>query len=362
MKVNGLVLLFAAFNFVSAYASEAPLDDVILGQAPYSPIDIFLGDKPKEPPPSAPDLEEICPCPESKPFSHYQLLEENLAPSYITFGGGRSFGPDYPGKINSDTIFYEAEINTHFLALALDKSPGSANKMRLYIPVRFQVRQFSETSSPVKTPSFNPGARLFFWPKSWQREDTFKYVSAGFHHYSNGQNGDFFNTDGTINTDTGSFSTDYLEFSYYHISRFLTFDWYKITWQKHLDITWEDEQDLQYETSRIELSLRSKKFKTAFKQKVVHKYTVTLGYKNAGRDYIVLNPVTPSQNIEARVKDNIQFKYEHTFYFPALGSMGLYLRYDYGYDYYNINFQNRMRRIQFGLVGYTFENNLKPNN
>jgi len=52
------------------------------------------------------------------------------------------------------------------------------------VPIRLQVRQFTTESSPVKTPSYNPGIRMYYTRGSWRDEDSLFYLSAGLHHYS----------------------------------------------------------------------------------------------------------------------------------------------------------------------------------
>lgn len=70
---------------------------------------------------------------------------------------------------------------------------------------------FNDTSLPVRTPSYMGGLNYFFAPSCFWKRDAetdflkFKYVSLQGYHHSNGQDGDEFNTDGSINVYNGNF-------------------------------------------------------------------------------------------------------------------------------------------------------------
>ena len=82
----------------------------------------------------------------------------------------------------------------------------------LDVPIRIGLRQLTESSFPVWTPSFNPGLRLYL---ASHDEGTLEdkqpkwYYSFGLHHYSNGQDGRSIGADGLANTrgvESGSWS------------------------------------------------------------------------------------------------------------------------------------------------------------
>ena len=56
------------------------------------------------------------------------------------------------------------------------------------------------------------------------------------------------------------------------------------------------------------------------------------------------------QNIEARSGDKFHTIIELLSRFYRKSSLAFYVRYDYGHDYYNINFQNRVNRFQIGVA------------
>jgi hypothetical protein len=78
------------------------------------------------------------------------------------------------------------------------------------------LRMFNARSKPVKTPSYMPRATLYWFlhPESVAPGRGARYLSVTLSHHSNGQDGPVFNPDGTVNHESGSFSTNFVEFAY----------------------------------------------------------------------------------------------------------------------------------------------------
>ena len=281
-------------------------------------------------------------------------IEAAFDPSYITFTGGLNWSD----SIDNDDLLYEARIAVHFPWINNCKkdSPRCTRDdvFRLYAPIRLQVRQYTSDSSPVSTPSYNPGLRLYYWNTSWvnvgKELHSVHYLSLGVHHYSNGQSGEHY-TGGAINTKDGSFSLDYVELAYYYETidkEGGPDDWWKVNVRKYLTgWTWESPQHDYYEKWLFEAS----------RKKRLNRYGITTqltaGYKH-DRTY-----VSPGDN--ASFRDNMQYTAEA--FIPVKcpkvrffhwDNMSVYLRWDKGYDYYNINYQNRINRLQAGLVTGVF--------
>jgi hypothetical protein len=270
-------------------------------------------------------------------------IKRHFEPSYITFFGGY----DAAGPMDFGDIFYEGQLTVHLNWYNPNERPPESLRNRLfllYVPVRIQVRQFRSESSPVKTPSFNPGLRGYYLHESWINDThDFSYVSLGFHHYSNGQIGPHYNPDATINTENGSFSSEYVEAAFY---RNLRRAWWKLNYRQYIVSehwsSWEPAQSHYFERALVEVSIRYE-FTERKKKPAVR---LTGGYK-LGRDY-----VSPGRN--ASFEDNLQFTGEVFAPLQHWQDVQVYLRWDVGYDYYNINYQNRINRIQFGLVSTNF--------
>jgi hypothetical protein len=73
-----------------------------------------------------------------------------------------------------------------------------------------------DTSLPVRTPSFMPGATVFIpLNKVYKRSEKLDYAGISLFHHSNGQDGPEFHSDGSFNLYNGNFSTNYIEPSYH---------------------------------------------------------------------------------------------------------------------------------------------------
>lgn len=89
----------------------------------------------------------------------------------------------------------------------------------LHLTPRFKARIFrnnkllGDSSLPVRTPSYMPGATLYFKLDKLNRPDAwlYKFASISVFHHSNGQDGNSLNPDGTYNQYNGSFSTNFAE-------------------------------------------------------------------------------------------------------------------------------------------------------
>jgi hypothetical protein len=268
-------------------------------------------------------------------------MKKNFEPSYITLSGGY----DRTRNIKPEDLLYEAQVYVHynwFNRCENDEVCDNEHIWRVFIPIRFQVRQYTEDSSPVKTPSYNPGLRVYYWQKPWMNANNdVHYTSFGFHHYSNGQKGPPLNKDGTINTEDGSFSLEYLEASYYRQKR----DWWgKANLRRYLPYgfwSWEPEQKNFYETWLVELTGRKNLLPLWCSS-----LTMSVGYK-IGRKL-----VSPGNN--ASFRENLQLTTEWSIPLPGWRDVRWYVRWDKGYDYYNISFENKINRFQAGFVATNF--------
>ena len=99
----------------------------------------------------------------------------------------------------------------------------------IQLTARYKVRILhnnfaaGDSSLPVRTPSFMPGATVYI-PLGLINEKTsnINYLGLCFFHHSNGQDGPEFKTDGSFNLYNGNFSTNYIEPSYHFRRRKFT--------------------------------------------------------------------------------------------------------------------------------------------
>jgi hypothetical protein len=79
------------------------------------------------------------------------------------------------------------------------------------------LRMYFERSVPVKTPSYMPRVTVYKFihlEQSLIDKSVASYASLTISHHSNGQAGPFRNSDGTINHESGNFSTNFVEPAY----------------------------------------------------------------------------------------------------------------------------------------------------
>ena len=137
-----------------------------------------------------------------------EFLEKTLVYADLSFVSFPycEFGPPKSPYILS------ADIRPQFLFGGV-----KSKSLALHIIPRFKVRQFWDESKPVRTPSFMPGAALYFKSNYLNERSNkyYHYAGLAFSHHSNGQDGNALNADGSYNTHTGTFSTNYLELSYH---------------------------------------------------------------------------------------------------------------------------------------------------
>ncbi len=127
-----------------------------------------------------------------------EFFRGNRDPSYISPNG--ELGA--PGK-----YVINGELIANYFLLASPKS-----RVSVAVTQRFMARVRTDRSSPIRTPSFRLGAQVFYRLSS--DVTRYKYLEGQFFHHSNGQDGDVFRPNGTYNTETGDFSTNYVQATY----------------------------------------------------------------------------------------------------------------------------------------------------
>ncbi|RAK69728.1 hypothetical protein [Hymenobacter edaphi] len=100
---------------------------------------------------------------------------------------------------------------------------GKRLPFALHFTPRFKARIFrddelaGDSSLPVRTPSYMPGATLYFKNNALNAGQPlfYKFASVSVFHHSNGQDGNSLNPDGRFNQYNGSFSTNFAEVAVY---------------------------------------------------------------------------------------------------------------------------------------------------
>ena len=285
-------------------------------------------------------------------------IERHLIATYATGFAGLNFG-DGHGKIR-DQLF-EADINQHLefrLPRKLGPIPIGAHFFK--INPRVRVRMLTKGSFPVRTPSFMPNATIFFaYDGSQKTDNSFTYYSIMLSHHSNGQEGNFYNAAGdSINTVSGSFGTNFFEFGINRIfdKAGLVQGWLRPSLIWHPGFNREDSLKSQYEEIKIALTgstIRGKLPRLGGPYLELEFYG---HYVLKGLDYTFIPRAGTSAlaAIKATWKDRLSYGFGLSFRLKERGDFRWFIKGDFGYDYYNINFWRKLRRFQFGIVGDPF--------
>lgn len=150
--------------------------------------------------------------------SNQRFLQQTInytVPSYATI--------PYIGALGEPKTPYilTADIMPHFVF------GGPRSPLAIHFTPRFKVRLMtnkgSDSSFPVRTPSYMPGATVYIKLRRFLSEYNTHYyfASVSFFHHSNGQDGDEYKLDTPtntykINTYNGNFSTNYIEGAVYY--------------------------------------------------------------------------------------------------------------------------------------------------
>jgi len=125
------------------------------------------------------------------------IYTQNLKPA--------TFGNDYGGPnktmLTSDLIGNFVLVNSPKLPFFVVATP------------EISIRLFSAYGSPVKSPSYTPGFAIYFRANNEPYHP--KFFSVGYNHHSNGIEGPTANPNGTINVDSGKFTTNFYTFLYH---------------------------------------------------------------------------------------------------------------------------------------------------
>lgn len=280
------------------------------------------------------------------------MVERYLIPSTISFGGGYDTAKPEGGY---NELWFEADLNQHLHF----QPPFFKNRAFIKVNPRVRLRMLALESSPVKTPSFMPNITLFYGLSQFQetyKEAGLTYFSLMLSHHSNGQSGDFYLEDGSINTENGSFSTNFFEFGVNRIwggkgeEAPLWQAWSRLSLIWHPGFNLNDELDDQYEVLKVALvsnTTRGREYNFELQSYV--------SYVLLGMDYTFIpGPGSALPRKEAEWYDRSNWGVIFSLGNKKIGDFRWFIRYDHGYDYYNIHFSEPIRRFQFGIMGDPF--------
>ena len=253
----------------------------------------------------------------------------NQSDTYISF-------PTDIGNIAP--LIFEANVNPSFII----RERKDSRLMAILTP-QIIIRMFNEESYPIRTPSYIPQISFYYLANKKEALD-YLVLFGKIAHHSNGQEGNFYNADNTINIQSGSFATNFLEFGFLKTSysnKLKAIKTIKSSIELHPKEWMLQEMRGQYSGLRWHNSFTSFKFPLKEddngKAKFSLKAETTLMLDNFNNlDFFDIN----------RLNASFTFYYHPKF----LEDIGLFVQLYHGYDYYNINYQHQMSIIRFGLM------------
>jgi hypothetical protein len=260
-----------------------------------------------------------------KPIATVDVVRANLEPAYIA----------YPFSISGlDPLIFESNVIAHFMV----NRPSWP--VALVLSPKIVVRMFNQYSSPVKSPSYMPRLTAYFWfDQEVPRDQATFYGSVMLSHHSNGQAGNFFNADGSINHDNGSFSTNYFEFTAYGSGIWdRWFGWSSLSLEWHPGFN-----------ENAELKDRYGLVRAHFASTVIANLPLK-GQINLRLSAILDRFQRASSKPFVREMERFPISLRYTMSIPGI-DLGLYVGYYFGHDYYNIYFDRLIHTVQLGISG-----------
>jgi hypothetical protein len=214
------------------------------------------------------------------------------------------------------------------------------------------LRMFLERSVPVKTPSYMPRVTVyrFLHPeKSLIKGAVANYASLTLSHHSNGQAGPFRNADGTINHESGNFSTNFVDAAYVTGGPILP----GVDGQSRLSVEWhppgwyDRASNVGYSHLRLHLSATTVETRTGNGSA---KCLIIACFRDFTFNYAVTylaGDVLPKFRGRGRFPLWIEFSSTPTF----TPDLSFFLNGYWGQDYYNTYFDQSLSTIRFGIQG-----------
>lgn len=262
-----------------------------------------------------------------------QIALINQDDSYVTF-------PTDIGNI--EPLVFEANVNPSFII----RKRKDSRLMAILTP-QIIIRMYNEYSYPVRTPSYIPQISAFYLVS---KRSAFEYsvLFGRLAHHSNGQDGEFYNSDGSINLKSGNFSTNFMEFGFIQTDYSNSLNAIK-TLKSTIEIHpkhWE-----QDELHGIYSGLRWHNAFTSFKFAINNsKYLKQAKFSIKAETLFMLDNYNDLENFDT---DRINAKFTFYYHPVFLEDIGFFVQFYHGMDYYNIYFEHQISIIRFGIMTET---------
>jgi hypothetical protein len=258
------------------------------------------------------------------------IAQVNQGNSYITF----------PTDIgNMEPLMFEGNVIPNFMIRHNKKS-----RLIGVLTPQIIIRMYNEFSLPVKTPSYIPQVTAYYLIGN-RKQSELLTVFGRLAHHSNGQNDDLILEDGSINYNSGDFSTNYLE-----IGGIITSLNKKTNAVRFLKTSFEYHPEnsvhklLGGHFSRYKWHNEFSAFKLPKEAETnKQKATISLDFKTTW----LFGDFAGTPNFSF---DRLQASLTFSYYPKFLEEIGLFVQLYNGKDYYNVYFDENRSMIRFGIM------------
>lgn len=210
----------------------------------------------------------------------------------------------------------------------------------------FTVKVIDERSAGVRTPSLKLGGMFYYQINKDPLR--YRYASLRFIHHSNGQDGEAINPDGSINTRTGNFSTNFLTASYhfgdtkfrgkgnkgrgtsYQLNHEIGLEWHR--W-----FDYEKALENDYGFTRLNYNFSLRRY---VEQRENWRLNTMMSY--------AVNKMTEYKMPAIKKRLNVESSFNYSFPFMHRAFLMAAVGY-YGEDPYNIYYRNKYAYLRFGV-------------
>ncbi|MHA4895945.1 hypothetical protein ACXZ1K_14430 [Pedobacter sp. PWIIR3] len=259
--------------------------------------------------------------------------------SYLTlYKANKDFSYTSPkGELGSPNKFIlNGRLTTSYFLLASPRLP-----VFFALVPDFTVKVLDQRSAGVRTPSLKIGG--IFYVKLNQNIDNYKYSTLSFTHHSNGQDGDAINPDGSINTATGNFSTNYLVASYHFGKAIKVRQTEKYTLNHQAGLEWhrwfnyEKALENDYGFTRLIYNISFRKYQQEREN-----------WRLNGELNYAINKMEEYKIAAIKKRLNTEISYHYSFPFMHRAFLMAAAGY-YGEDPYNIYYRDKYSYLRFGV-------------
>lgn len=259
------------------------------------------------------------------------ISQVNQGNSYITF-------PTDIGNI--EPLWFEGNVIPNFYL----RQSKNSRLMGVLTP-QIIVRMYQEESFPVRTPSYLPQLTVYYkLSEQPYSKNLSMYWRIG--HHSNGQDGDFFLEDGSLNLKSGDFSTNFLEMGLIKTNintHFNAYQFFKTSFEIHPKGFIQEELEGIYSQYRWHNTFSIFKLTSDKNDGKVQKPAISI----KGETTWMFGEYNQLEAFSAeRLNLSLTFYYHPKF----LEDIGLFVQYYHGSDYYNMYFSHRLDVLRFGLM------------